>query len=105
MALNIIEEKFRKFCGFLNEPLFAHLCFRVIELIFVVFFLYLACCLKTVYTVENYLAPKMLVNLLQYRGAARFFNNRKYTNKPQYKGVSKLTLIKTCFIFTYAVIQ
>ena len=46
MARDITEENFRTFCGFLNVNLFAHLCFRLIELMSMVFFFY--CCLITV---------------------------------------------------------
>ena len=45
MAKDIIERNFRTFCGFLNVTLFAHLCFRLIELMPLVFFFYLTCCL------------------------------------------------------------
>ena len=40
-----IEGNYRTFCGFLNVNLFAHLCFRLIELMSMVFFFYLTCCL------------------------------------------------------------
>ena len=43
-----IEGNYRTFCGFLNVNLFAHLCFRLIELMSMVFFFYLTCCLITV---------------------------------------------------------
>ena len=48
MARDIIEGNFRTFCGFLNVTLFAHLYFRLIELMSMVFFFYLTCCLITV---------------------------------------------------------
>ena len=48
MARDIIEGNFRTFCGFLNVTLFAHICFRLIELISVVFLMYLTYCLSTV---------------------------------------------------------
>ena len=38
MARHIIEGNFRTFRGFLNVTLFAHLCFRLIELMSMVFF-------------------------------------------------------------------
>ena len=43
-----IAGNYRTFCGFLNVNLFAHLCFRLIELMSMVFFFYLTCCLITV---------------------------------------------------------
>ena len=43
-----IEGNYRTFCGFLDGNLFAHLCFRLIELMPMVFFFYLICCLITV---------------------------------------------------------
>ena len=45
MARHIIEGNFRTFRGFLNVTLFAHLCFRLIELMPLVFLFYLICCL------------------------------------------------------------
>ena len=48
MARDIIEGYFRTFYGFLNVTLFTHLCFRLIELMTVGFFLYLTCCLITI---------------------------------------------------------
>ena len=45
IARHIIEGNFRTFRGFLNVTLFAHLCFRLIELMPLVFFFYLTCCL------------------------------------------------------------
>ena len=47
-ARDIIVGNFWAFCGFLNVTLFARLCFRLIELMSMVFFLYLTCCLITV---------------------------------------------------------
>ena len=38
MARDIIKGNFRKFLGFLDVTLFAHLCFRLIELMSMVFF-------------------------------------------------------------------
>ena len=43
-----IEGNYRTFCGFLSVNLFAHLCFRLIELMSMVLFFYLTCCLITV---------------------------------------------------------
>ena len=43
-----IEGNYRTFCGFLNVNLFAHLYFRLIELMSMVFFFYLTCCLITI---------------------------------------------------------
>ena len=43
MARIISEENFRTFCAFLNVTSFAHLCFRLIELLPMVFFFYLTC--------------------------------------------------------------
>ena len=43
-----IEENYRIFRGFLNVTFFDHLCFRLIELMSMVFFFYLSCCLITV---------------------------------------------------------
>ena len=40
----------------------------------------------------------MPVNLVQYRGTVGVFNNRKFTKKLQYKDISKLKFIHTCFI-------
>ena len=40
----------------------------------------------------------MPVNLVQYRGTVGVFNNRKFTKKLQYKEISKLKFIHTCFI-------
>ena len=48
MARDIIEGSFQTFCGFLNVTLFVHLCFRLIELMPMVFSFYLTCCLITV---------------------------------------------------------
>ena len=48
MARDIIEGNFRTFRGLLNVTLFAHLCFRLIELMCMVFFFYLTYCLRTV---------------------------------------------------------
>ena len=45
MARHIIEGNFRTFRGFLSVTLFAHLCFRLIELMPLVFLFYLICCL------------------------------------------------------------
>ena len=47
---------------------------------------------------RNYLDSKMPVNLVQYRGTVGAFNNRKFTKKLQYKEISKLKFIHTCFI-------
>ena len=48
MAWNIFERNFRTFGVFLNVTLFSHLCFRMTELMYVVFLLYLTCCLISV---------------------------------------------------------
>ena len=40
----------------------------------------------------------MPVNLVQYRGTVGVFNNREFTKKLQYKEISKLKFIPTCFI-------
>ena len=48
MARGIIEGNSRIFCDFLNVTLFAHSCLRLIELMSMVFFFYLTCCLITV---------------------------------------------------------
>ena len=48
MAWDIIEGNFRTFCDFLDVTLFAHLCFRLIKLMSMVFYSYLTCCLITV---------------------------------------------------------
>ena len=47
---------------------------------------------------QNYLDTKMPVNLIQYRRTVGVSNNRKFTQKLQYKETSKLKLIHTCFI-------
>ena len=46
--LQDIEGNYRTFCDFLNVTLFAHLCFRLIELKSMVFFFHITCCLITV---------------------------------------------------------
>ena len=38
MARDFIQGNFQIFCGFLNVTLFAHLCFRLVELMCIVFF-------------------------------------------------------------------
>ena len=43
----------------------------------------------------------MQVNLVQYCRAVRDFSNWKFTNKLQYKEISKLKFIQTCFIAGY----
>ena len=43
----------------------------------------------------------MPVNLVQYRGTVGVFNNRKFIKKLQYKEISKLKFIHTCFIADY----
>ena len=43
-----IEGNYRTFCGFIKVNLFAHLCYRLIEVMSMVFFFYLTCCLITV---------------------------------------------------------
>ena len=43
----------------------------------------------------------MPVNILQYCGAVRVFNNCKFTKKLQYKEISKLKFSYTCFIADY----
>ena len=47
---------------------------------------------------QNYLDSKMPVNLVQYRRTVGFFNNCRFTKKQQYKKISKLKFIHTCFI-------
>ena len=46
--------------------------------------------------VRNY--SKLPFNLVQYRGTVGVFNNLKFTKKLQYKEISKLKFIHTCFI-------
>ena len=48
--------------------------------------------------VRNYLDSNRWVNLVQYRGTFRVFNNRKFTKKLQYLEISKLKFIHTCLI-------
>ena len=43
----------------------------------------------------------MPANLVQYRGTVGVFNNRKFTRKLQYKGISTLKFIQTCLIADY----
>ena len=47
----------------------------------------------------------MPVNLVQYRGTVGVFNNRKFTKKLQYKEISKLKFIHTCFISDHLSLQ
>ena len=47
----------------------------------------------------------MPVNLVQYRGTVGVFNNRKFTKKLQYKEISKLKFIYTCFISDHLSLQ
>ena len=47
----------------------------------------------------------MPVNILQYCGAVRVFNNCKFTKKLQYKEISKLKFIHTCFISDHLSLQ
>ena len=54
---------------------------------------------------RNYLDSKMPVNLVQYRGTVGVFNNRKFTKKLQYKEISKLKFIHTCFISDHLSLQ
>ena len=61
MGQDITEGNFRTFCGSLNVALFAHLCFWLIELMYVVFFLYLTFCLITV---------KECVKIFRFKDAA-----------------------------------
>ena len=94
-----IEGNYRTFCGFLNINLFGHFCFRLMSMIF---FFYLTFCLILFRNVLNYLDSKMPVNLVQYRGTVGVFNNRKFTKKLQYKEISKLKFINTCFISNHS---
>ena len=48
MTRNINERNFPIFCGFLYVTFFGHLCFRLIELMFMVFLFNLTCCLVTI---------------------------------------------------------
>ena len=50
---------------------------------------------------RNYLDLKMPVDLVQYRGTVGVFNNRKFTKKLQYKEISLVKFILTCFIADY----
>ena len=85
MVRDIIEGDLWTFCGFINITLFTHLCFRLIELMSVAFFLYLICCLIIVQECVKLFRLKMPSHLVQYRGAFGVFNNCKFTNKLQYK--------------------
>ena len=51
--------------------------------------------------VQNCLDSKMPVNVVQNRGTVGVFNNRKFTEKLQYKEIFKLEFIQTCFIADY----
>ena len=82
IARDIIEGNFRTFCGVLSVTLFVHLCFRLIELMSMVFFFYLTC-LITVQECGKLFNSKMQVNLVQYRETVEVFNNRKFTKKLQ----------------------
>ena len=42
---------------------------------------------------------------MQYRGTVGVFNNRKFTKKLQYKEISKLKFIHTCFISDHLSLQ
>ena len=84
-----------KTCACGNQPIDFH-CNGIVWLLYVTFCGFLNVTLFK--NVWDYLDSKMSVNLVQYHSAVGVSNNRKFTKKLQYKEISKLKFIHTCFI-------